>query len=339
MQKQPIFIVSTGRCGSTLLSSILNENHNLLSLSEFFVSLHPDAFQDRELDGKEFWDMIGRPNPLVTLMNQNNLGAPEILNSSKEPIPPMQLITLPQLTKDVDLVFQKMKEDIIRMNQTNLSTQYLNLFAWMCRYFKRKIWVERSGMSLQYINTLVELFPDAKFIHLFRDGMECAMSMSRHHVFRLMLIQMMAQERIGIDPYANHIQEERLAKLDQFANLIPQQFDIQAYLDYHIPIEQFGKMWSNLIMSGVKNLNRIPSDHLLIVRYEDLLENPRGEIKRVMTFIDDDFDDHSVVEKAVTLVRTDKPLSWIHLNEDEKNRLSNECAIGMRLLRNYSKQK
>lgn len=335
MQKQPIFIVGTGRCGSTLLSNILNKNEDLLSLSEFFVSLHPAAFQNQVLDGSEFWEVLSRPNPVANILLQNNLGTPEILYSSKKLLPPIQLITLPHLTKDVELIYKKMEEYITtRTNRKTLSDYYLELFDWMSRYFNRKMWIERSGMSLQYVHILMELFPGSKFIHLYRDGRECAMSMSRHHVFRLRLIQMMVEERIKIDPYSNYIYEEQLIELKELAELVPQQFNVHAYHNYHIPVEQFGKMWSNLILNGVRHLNKIPPENLLNLKYEDILEEPRKEIRRVMSFINDEFDDDQVIEKSVELVQTDKPLTWINLSEDEKNRLSNECAVGMRLLRN-----
>ena len=37
-----VFVVSTGRCGSTMLSNMLRLNPGILSLSEFFSLLMPD---------------------------------------------------------------------------------------------------------------------------------------------------------------------------------------------------------------------------------------------------------------------------------------------------------
>ena len=45
-----VFVVSTGRCGSTMLSNMLRLNPEILSLSEFFSLLMPDPLPAGELD-------------------------------------------------------------------------------------------------------------------------------------------------------------------------------------------------------------------------------------------------------------------------------------------------
>ena len=45
-----VFVVSTGRCGSTMLSNMLRLNPEVLSLSEFLVLLIPDPLPPGELD-------------------------------------------------------------------------------------------------------------------------------------------------------------------------------------------------------------------------------------------------------------------------------------------------
>jgi hypothetical protein len=44
--------------------------------------------------------------------------------------------------------------------------------------------VERSASSLHLIPLLHAQFPAARFVHLYRDGPDCALSMSRHPAFR-----------------------------------------------------------------------------------------------------------------------------------------------------------
>jgi hypothetical protein len=48
----PVFIVGTGRCGSTMMSNVVRLHPRLLSLSEFFTSLAGRAFTLREPDGE-----------------------------------------------------------------------------------------------------------------------------------------------------------------------------------------------------------------------------------------------------------------------------------------------
>ena len=66
--KPPVFIVSTGRCGSTMMSDVVRLHPRLLSLSEFFVSLSNRSFARRSADGEQFWDILNRLSPTVSRM-------------------------------------------------------------------------------------------------------------------------------------------------------------------------------------------------------------------------------------------------------------------------------
>ena len=41
----------------------------------------------------------------------------------------------------------------------------------------RPCWVERSGSSIEYLEGLHAFFPEARFLHIHRDGPEAALSM------------------------------------------------------------------------------------------------------------------------------------------------------------------
>ena len=64
------FVVGTGRCGSTMLSAMLGEHPDVLSMSEFFGTLRVGmaslpasrgSFLKRDLDGSEFWELLASP--------------------------------------------------------------------------------------------------------------------------------------------------------------------------------------------------------------------------------------------------------------------------------------
>lgn len=59
----PIFLVGTGRCGSTTLSNMLREHPKVLSLSEFFLLLTDGLrtqapFSQEIMDGRRFWSIL-----------------------------------------------------------------------------------------------------------------------------------------------------------------------------------------------------------------------------------------------------------------------------------------
>jgi hypothetical protein len=56
-----VFVVSTGRCGSTMLSNTLRLNSEILSLSEFLALLLPDPLPPGELDAAAYWRLLTEP--------------------------------------------------------------------------------------------------------------------------------------------------------------------------------------------------------------------------------------------------------------------------------------
>jgi hypothetical protein len=51
-----------------------------------------------------------------------------------------------------------------------------------------------------YTGQLSDAFGDARFVHLYRDGRECAYSFSRHPLYRLGAVEAMLYSRLGISP-------------------------------------------------------------------------------------------------------------------------------------------
>lgn len=334
MRQNPIFVVGTGRCGSTLLSNIFSLNTSILSISEFFVSLSPFAFNNKYLDGNKFWEILSSPRPKATLMLKQGIGIPEFLYTSNEGVPPILLMTLPHISDEADLLFKEVEQFVLGLPINHLSAQYILLFEWLRNRFNKSIWIERSGGSLRFIPQLRELFPDAKFIHLYRDGRETAMSMSRHNAFRLTIIQAMIKQRIGKDPFYEIIVEEERKQLGELAYCLPDSFDKRIYKNIDIPIERYGTLWSSQVLLGIQNLSRIPKVNVFNLRYEELLANPEICLSELMTFIESSFDDTGFIKTAARLVQTDKKMTWIDLEKDDQDKLTLSCKPGLRLL-NY----
>ena len=53
-----------------------------------------------------------------------------------------------------------------------VSVHVAQLFDWLRVRFERRLWIERSGGSLEYAELLRERWPNALFILLVRDGRE-----------------------------------------------------------------------------------------------------------------------------------------------------------------------
>ena len=73
-------IASSGRCGSTMMSSLLNQHTDILSVSEFLIDVcnlqsNLDwAFTEEKIDGEDFWRRINLKPDLMNHMLR--LGCP-----------------------------------------------------------------------------------------------------------------------------------------------------------------------------------------------------------------------------------------------------------------------
>jgi len=215
-----IFVASTGRCGSTMLSNMLRLNPEILSLSEFLVLLLPDPLPPGEFDAAAYWRLLSQPRPFLMRAYRLGLRVPEFLYlpgpgrrfNAATGIPPILITALPHLSDDPEELYDEVEAFVGGLSPASAATQHRRLFSWLCDRFCARVWVERSGSSLLYLSQLAGLFPDAKFVHLYRDGRECAYSMSRNAGYRLATVSMMLQSRLGMTPYLGDNRAVRLVE-------------------------------------------------------------------------------------------------------------------------------
>lgn len=183
------FIVGTGRSGSTALSRIVHAHPDVLSLNEFLSSVQSRGFPEGRLDGGEFWRLLADPNPQFERMIRNGVPMPEFLYTRRPGrfatettgIPALSLMVLPHLTDDPDGLFDELEGQVRGWPDRTAAGHYEALFNLLCTRFGRTAVVERSGYSLHRVPLLRKAFPQARFVHLFRDGPDCALSMKPAH--------------------------------------------------------------------------------------------------------------------------------------------------------------
>ncbi len=81
----PVLILSTGRCGSTMVSDMLNRHPGVLSLSEFFIPLGPEAFAWQQPDGARMWKTFSRQSPALHAMIKDGIVVSENLYPFDQP--------------------------------------------------------------------------------------------------------------------------------------------------------------------------------------------------------------------------------------------------------------
>ncbi|WP_437664783.1 sulfotransferase [Sorangium sp. So ce1182] len=339
----PLFIVGTGRCGSTMLSRLLAQHPDVASLSELYNSLGAGAFPQDPVDGPSLWEALSRPRPHHRIWLQLVEHGIEIdefryprtgLGRFREGgIPPLLTMTLPELSDDPDGLHEELRLFVEALPADRLGAQYCRVFQWLTERVGRRIWVERSGASIGTLPALVNHFPDARFVHIYRDGREAALSASRFPPMRLMAISRVFETRIGktlFDPISP-ADARRLPP--EMRPLVAAGFDVDAFQRVQIPLKYFGSVWSTQMVHGAAWLAGLPRERVLHLRYESILADPEPALRRLLRFLDPGLPQEAWLAAALPLLRAN-PLKWPSLPPDERDALEASCARGMTVLEN-----
>jgi hypothetical protein len=336
----PTFIVSTGRCGSTMISNMLVKHPDVLSLSELFSaitdlgSLTSEAFPEGVIDAHHFWNIIGVPHPKQNMLKRYGLLPPHIIPMfrGESGIPPLLMQTLPHITREYEALFDEIEAFVFSQEPVSIQQQYMRLFTWMQQRYNRQAWVERSGGSLRFTRHFSALFPDARFIHIVRDGRDAAISMSKEPAFRMILLTHQFMEKLGIDPFVSQDRSEVGKLNEKLRLLLPEHFDASVFRQYTLPLSRYGRYWSDEIISGLRMLREVPAQRVLTVCYEDFLREPEAAAKKLITFIDPAFAHEEWVRDVVPLVKSARS-SWRTLIPLEQEYLNRACLPGFAALK------
>jgi hypothetical protein len=324
------FIVGTGRCGSTLLSQMLAEDPEVLSIFEFFNGLDVTRrFRTLPVSGPEFAALISAEQPFVTAVLRRGYPVPEITYpfgpvsrfQRSDPLPWILVSALPRLTRDPDRLFDATVAFATRLPTQRLSSHYRALFDWLVVANEREFWIERSGSSIDYLGGLHAFFPEARFLHIHRDGREAALSMREHHAYRL--------------PIAILYQPGGPPEFDLHANPDPRD-PISRILASRPPAEYYGRYWSDQIANGLRAIESILPEHICQIRFEELVSEPRRVLGEICEFFGLAAGRGDWIERAAARVRGVPPLRAPQLDAEERSRLDAACRPGQEQLGRHS---
>jgi putative sulfotransferase len=319
------FVIGTGRCGSTLLSTLLAEHPRALVLSEFFGGLDfVNGLRDGPVSGEELAAILLRDHEISNLNRSRAKVDREILLDLKAygspRIPVLLLVCLPALTNDPNGLMREIVLWARAQKTRTLHEHYPNLFDWMTILFKKDFWIERSGASSEFFPGLRSLFPRAHYLHIHRDGEETALSMRQQHHF-------ITHVSFYFDPPS----DEEVARVIRGDD--PPGTDLIAQRERNrASPEQFGLFWTMSICRLYSQLPHLARDQYHEVRFEDLHADPRAFLKTACEFFQISSEDEWM-DRAIAKMRPEKNQRSGELTQPERERLRAAVFPGQVLLK------
>jgi len=249
------------------------------------------------------------------------------------------MMTLPELSDDPDALHEELGEYVKSLPGSEIGSRYLRIFVWLAERTGRRLWVERSGGSLMALPFMMRQFQNAKYVHIWRDGRETALSMSKFHPMRLSQISREIMAIVGKTladlSFSDEIAPGDLAKLPpHYRALVAHGFDVDAYLRVSFPLEGIARSWSRMLCERLPLLAKLPPERVLHMRYESVLHSPAEELRRLIEFLDPSLERDAWVKKAVALVRPN-PSKWTGLPDGARARLDTACSRGEEVLAKF----
>lgn len=283
-------IISSGRCGSTLLSDLIAEEPETLSAQEFLMSVAPWARSQEVITGREYWEVLSSPKPELTTLFRIGLPPKEVRYPSDgrwsgrlTELPRILVITLSKLTSDPDALFDQVAERVPEFPTQSVGQHHQMFLDLLAELTGKVRWVERSGGSSHVAPYVLKAFPTAKIVYLTRNWQDTARSMSRHPSFQLIQLRMEFLGKCGLDPFRLAPGQEVPQEMERF---LPDRITADLLRERGEDLSRYLGLCAFMHAQAEQALSDTPPTHLLKMTYEDLVADPVGELSRLGEFLE-----------------------------------------------------
>lgn len=238
--KPPFFVIGTGRCGSSLLRRLLRLHPDLVVPNEtHWIALLHDEFGFAEAPVADIEQIVRslRTGRGVSILDR--------------------------ICKEEDLNPDTLLETLIQDDtQLTWQTFHARFGALLTSEQNATQWGDKTPDYGFCIDALAQAWPEARFIHLVRDGRDVALSMARVPSFQ----QLAA---------SGHVEWKYLARQD------PDTYQRHEGL----PLNRYFEIWLRRIRASTDQLRLLAAERTLSIRYEDLLARPEQLLSETAAFL------------------------------------------------------
>ncbi len=275
-----IFVVGTGRSGTNMLRDLLNlhpqvyipqETHWLPKMHEFFGGGRYPC--------EDFVDIVER-----TFYHDGMSMIDYILEDFE--------MTKPELWERVAAVLP---------DRAHTTVEEVNraIYEELARAKGKHVWGDKTPEYGFYMGLIRELWPEARFVHVVRDGRDVALSMSRHEGFQRMVeLGIINWVPVSFDHYyrsgeRNGVDAEAVLRTVWDRLPAPVRGAVKRALASRPrqepaeppPLDDYIRLWERRLRRIADEAKRVDTDRYLEIRYEDVLAEPRSMLERIVAFL------------------------------------------------------
>ncbi|WP_143030613.1 sulfotransferase [Ruegeria halocynthiae] len=287
------FLVNASRSGSTMMSTILRQHPDVLSLSELMATQGTRALLPGQISGQAFWWQLAKPTALMRHL-ANPASAPDeflyhtVQKRRFDPFncPLILAVTLPHLFPTPDTEFDELAHQMRRFSRQTRADHMRAMIDLLGTKTGQQFWVERSGGTLMATSALAKAFPNAKFAILLRDGRDVTLSMRHYKPARFVIWFWKLASRFGVDVFKPGAQIGSARWIALTEKLSGRVLPVDWILNTRPSIEDAARCWSALTRSGLAQFSELPTYRRLVLRYESVVADPKAELIRLARFLE-----------------------------------------------------
>src|SRR5699024_4230024 len=153
--------------------------------------------------------------------------------------------------------------------------------------------VEKTCANCLRVPFVDRVLPEAKYIHIYRDGIDATGSARKRWTADLDLPYLMKKVRFvpptDLPYYAVRYLWTRIYRVfsrdKRLAFWGPKLHDMQSILEKHTLEEVCAIQWQRCVDAADETLSSMPDGKVIWVKYEDFVQNPEDELARILDFM------------------------------------------------------